>query len=192
VRTELSVADSRAVLLARGALVRRKGIEVLLEALPRMTAARATWTLRVAGDGPERANLERRATELGLAEQVRFLGRRDDAVELLNACDVLVMPSRREGLGVAALEAMASKRAVVASNVGGLGQTVVHGETGVLVPPDDADELARALDRVVRHAAVRALFGRQGRARVESGFDAARMVEQYEALYREVLAEAAR
>jgi glycosyltransferase involved in cell wall biosynthesis len=191
VRRELGAGPSQVVLLALGALVRRKGLDVLLEALGRSARERREWDLWVAGDGPEREALERRAAEIGLAPNVRFLGRWADAAELLAACDVLVMPSRREGLGVAALEAMAAGRAVVASDVGGLGQAVVHERTGLLVAPEDADALAAALDRLVGDASLRAWLGRQGPSRIGEGFLASQMVAAYDALYREVLAEAA-
>ena len=172
------------MLLVMAALVRRKGIDVLLDALARLSCPPA---LLVAGEGEERPALEARASALGLAG-VRFLGQRADKGDLLAACDVLVLPSRQEGLGVAALEAMAAGRAVVASDVGGLGQAVVEGVTGLLVPPGDAAALAEAVARLARDPALRASLGAAGPARVEQGFRAECMVASYEALYREVLA----
>ncbi len=192
VRRELGVADERVVLLTSGALVRRKGLDVLLDALAQAAFASAAWSLWIAGDGAEREALEQRARELTLEGNVHFLGRRDDIPELLNACDAVVMPSRREGLGVAALEAMAACRAVVATKVGGLASTVVDGETGLLVAADDASALALALRRVVADAALRKRLGEAGRARLSQGFLAEQMVDAYAALYREVLAEAQR
>jgi glycosyltransferase involved in cell wall biosynthesis len=191
-RAEFGIYDDRVVLLTLGALVERKGLDVLLAALARSVRPRGCWALWIAGDGEQRASLERQVAELKLGEDVLFLGRRTDAADLLHACDALVMPSRREGLGVAALEAMAAGRAVVASRVGGLAQVVVDGDTGILVPAGDADELARALDRLIGHPALRLLFGTNGKARMASGFDAQRMVDAYAELYREVLAEGAR
>jgi glycosyltransferase involved in cell wall biosynthesis len=99
------------------------------------------------------------------------------------------MPSRAEGLGVAALEAMAAGRAVVASRVGGLGEAVVHERTGLLVPPDDAPALAAALLALVEDADLRARYSAAGPGRVAEGFLAEQMVDAYEALYREVLEE---
>ncbi len=122
---------------------------------------------------------------------MRFLGRRSDVPDLLEACDVFVLPSRREGLGVAALEAMARGRPVVASAVGGLAETVVTEQTGLLVAPGDAAALAAALERLLADPALARRLGAAGAARVEQHFLAEQMVSAYETLYREILAERA-
>jgi glycosyltransferase involved in cell wall biosynthesis len=166
--------------------VHRKGIDVLVEACAH--APRAT-VLVVAGDGPEHARLEVRARELGI--RALFLGPREDKAELLAACDVFALASRAEGLGVAALEAMACGRAVVATRVGGLMEAVVDGRTGLLVPPDEAGALAAALVRLHADPELRARLGAEGPRRLAEGFAAEQMVAAYERLYREVLAEAA-
>ena len=140
------VPEDALLLLVLANLVPRKGVDVLLEALVGLEPAPRLW---IAGDGPERGALEAQAQQLGLAERVHFLGRCDDTGDLLAACDVFVMPSRLEGLGVAALEAMAAGRPVVASRVGGLAGLVVHERTGLLVPPDDVASLADALRRLL-------------------------------------------
>jgi glycosyltransferase involved in cell wall biosynthesis len=163
-------------------------VDVLLEACARL--ARPV-VLLVAGDGPERLALERRAQELGFAQGACFLGARTDKAELLAASDVLALASRAEGLGVAALEAMACARPVVASAVGGLAEAVVAERTGLLVPPGDAGALAAALRRLHDEPVLRARLGREGPRRVGEGFLAEQMVAAYEALYRTVLAEAA-
>jgi glycosyltransferase involved in cell wall biosynthesis len=195
VRAELGLTPDEPVLLVLAALVERKGIDVLLEALARLRDGRAGAAaeppaLLVAGDGPARGALAAQAARLGLAG-VRFLGLRADKAELLAACDAFVLPSRFEGLGVAALEAMAAGRAVVATTVGGLGEAVVDGETGLLVPPDDPAALAAALARLLCDPAERLRLGAAGPARVAQGFLAEQMVAAYDALYRDVLAEAA-
>jgi glycosyltransferase involved in cell wall biosynthesis len=189
VRAELGAPADAAVLLTLGALVRRKGLDVLLAALARLAARGVEPLCWLGGDGPERAALEKRAAKLGLAPRVRFLGPRRDVGDLLAAADVLVMPSRREGLGVAALEAMAAGTPIVASNVGGLGEAVVEGRTGLLVPPADADALAAALGRMLGDGALRARCAAEGPRRIDEGFHVERMVDGYEELYREVLAE---
>ncbi len=192
VRAAEGVAPEEPLLLALAALVRRKGIDVLLEALERLAAEGRAPRLWIAGDGPVRAALERQASAASLAERVRFLGRREDAADLLAACDVFVMPSRREGLGVAALEAMAAGRPVVASRVGGLATAVLDARTGLLVPPEDPAALAEALSTLLGDGALRARLGAAGPARVAADFGAEGMVEAYEKLYRELLTEARR
>jgi glycosyltransferase involved in cell wall biosynthesis len=187
-RAQLGAGPEMPVLLVAANLVRRKGVDVLLAAVAAL-APRSRSTLWVAGDGPERAELESAAARLGIAERVRFLGRRSDVPDLLEACDVFVLPARQEGLGVAALEAMARGRPVVASAVGGLAEIVIPERTGLLVPPDDAAALAAALDRLLADPGLARRLGAAGAARVAEHFLAEQMVSAYEALYREILAE---
>ncbi|MDH4096601.1 MAG: glycosyltransferase [Betaproteobacteria bacterium] len=190
-RAREGLADDTPCLLALASLVARKGIDVLIDAVSLLGDTDLRPTLWIAGDGPERPALERRARARGLAQRVRFLGRRSDVADLLAACDVFVLPSRREGLGVAALEAMAAARPVIASDVGGLGEAVVHERTGLLVPPGDAAALRGALARLLGDAPLRKRLGDAGPVRVRERFTADRMVEAYEALYHELLAEGA-
>jgi glycosyltransferase involved in cell wall biosynthesis len=186
-RRSLEADEGAVVLLALASLVPRKGLDVLLDALA--AAGPRRLLLWIAGDGPEHAALEARAERLGLTSRVRFLGRRADAPDLLAACDVAVLPSRREGLGVAALEAMGARRPVLASNVGGLGDAVVDERTGLLVPPEDVPALARALVRLEEDPELRRRLGDAGPDRVAEGFLASQMVAAYEKLYRSVLEE---
>jgi glycosyltransferase involved in cell wall biosynthesis len=188
-RAREGVGADDVVVLAMSALVRRKGLDVLLDALAVLARRDLRPTVWIAGDGPERAGLAAQAARLGLTAQVRWLGQRSDVGDVLNACDVFVLPSRREGLGVAALEAMASARPLVASAVGGLGDAVLDGRTGLLVPPEDPPALATALERLLNDAALRARLGAAGPQRVAEGFLPEQMVAGYEAVYREVLAD---
>lgn len=190
VRAEFGAGRDDIVVLGLGALVPRKGFDVLLRALAELARRGVRPRAWIAGDGAEREPLERAARTAGLASDVRFLGRRADVGDLLAGCDVFCLPSRAEGLGVAALEAMAAGRAVVATRVGGLGDAVVDGRTGLLVAPDDAAALALALERLVLDGALRARFGAEGPARVAEGFLPEQMVASYAALYREILAPA--
>lgn len=185
-RRALGAQEEDVVLLTLSALVHRKGLDVLLEALSAAGDAGSSpgVVLWIGGDGPEREALAAQAERLALSDRVRFLGRREDVPDLLAACDVFVLPSRREGMGVAALEAMGAGRAVVASQVGGLGEAVVDGRTGLLVPPEDAPALARALQRVVSEPELRERLGEAGPGRVAEGFLAEQMVSAYERLYR--------
>lgn len=125
-----------------GTLASAKGPDVLLEAWPRIRAGAPGAALEVAGSGPARPELERAA-----GPGVIFHGRlpRAGVAELLDRCWCLAVPSRTEGLGRVVLEAMARGRAVVASDVGGLPELVIDGETGRLVPPGDPAALASAI-----------------------------------------------
>jgi glycosyltransferase involved in cell wall biosynthesis len=184
--------DDAPVLLVVAALVHRKGIDVLLASLARLAEEGLRPALWIAGQGPARPALEKLARELRLEGQVRFLGQRSDVADLLSACDVFILPSRHEGLGVAALEAMAAGRPIVATRVGGLAEAVVHERTGLLVPPEDPAALGDALARLLRDFELRARLAAEGPARIAEGFRADDLVEAYERVYGEVLAEAGR
>jgi len=186
-RAAEGAGEAEVVLLTTAALVRRKGIDVLLDALAALRARGARPRAWIAGDGPQRAALAAQATALGLGDQVRWLGRRDDVGDLLAACDIFVLPSRAEGLGVAAREAMAAARPVLASAVGGLADAVVDERTGLLIPPGDAVALGAALERLVHEPELRLRLGAAGPARVAEGFLPEQMVDAYERLYAEVL-----
>ncbi|HKA13973.1 MAG TPA: glycosyltransferase [Myxococcota bacterium] len=187
-RDRLGAAPDTPCMLVAAHLVHRKGVDVLLAAAAAL-AQRSRYALWIAGDGPERAALEASAARLGIGERVHFLGHRADVPDLLEACDVFALPSRHEGLGVAALEAMARARPVVASAVGGLAEIVVPEETGLLVPPGDAAALAGALERLLAEPAFAMRLGAAGAKRVSEHFRADQMVSAYELLYREILAE---
>jgi glycosyltransferase involved in cell wall biosynthesis len=141
------------LLVTVGRLADKKGIDVLLDALARVPGAR----LDVVGDGPDRERLEAQATELGLADRVRFLGRqpREGVLDALRRATAVVIPSKvgaggdMEGTPVVLCETMAAGVPVVASALGGLEECLVDGKTGLLVPPGDVEALAEALSRVV-------------------------------------------
>lgn len=181
-------AGAEPVILTVSALVARKGLDVLLDAVAALAGRGLLPHVWLAGEGPERQALAARAAALGLDGRVQLLGPVRAVADLLAACDVFVLPSRREGLGVAALEAMAAGRAVVASAVGGLATAVVDQRTGLLVPPGDAAALADALERLLRDPAWRERLAAAGPSRVAEGFLPAQMVAAYEDTYRSVLA----
>ncbi|MEZ4266465.1 MAG: glycosyltransferase [Myxococcota bacterium] len=134
-------------LLFLGRLSPEKGLDLLLAALALPAAPPAR--LDVVGDGPERAALERTAAAAGLSARATFHGFQSDVAPFLAAADALVMPSRREGLPMALIEAVAAARPVVATAVGGIPELVTPGDNGELAPPDDAPALAAALARLV-------------------------------------------
>jgi len=184
-RARYGITDGQWLAVVVGALEERKGHTVLLEALAALRDPR----LRVlcAGDGSLRDALPARAAALGLGDRVRFLGAVDDVAELLAAADAFLMPSHHEGLGVAALEAMAAGIPVVASRVGGLPEAVVDGETGLLVPPADPAALAAAITRLAADPAHARELGAAGRARVQARFSMTAMAEGTLAVYRELV-----
>jgi glycosyltransferase involved in cell wall biosynthesis len=138
----------------------------------------------IAGRGDQEAPLRRLADELGISPRVHLLGLRQDVDRVLLAADVFVQPSRSEGLPLAVLEAMAAALPVVATNVGGVGEAVVDGETGILVPPGDSPALAAAARAVLAMPDRGAGLGQFGRKRAIRDFSVREMVDRYCALYR--------
>ena len=143
--------------------------------------------LMIAGDGPQRRELEQQIVQLGLTETVRLLGNRDDVAQLLAECDVFALSSMAEGMPVTLLEAMAARLPVVATNVGGIASVVEDGATGTLVPAGDPPALAEALRTYVADEQLRRQHGDAGRARVTAQFDLSTMVSAYATLYDELL-----
>ena len=188
-RTALGASPDTTCLLCVASLVSRKGIDVLLQSMARLRDAGFKPALWIAGDGPERERLERLARQLGIEGQVLFLGQRGDTSDLLVASDIFVLSSRKEGLGVAALEAMALGRPVVASRVGGLAEVIDDGRTGVLVRPDDPEALGEALAKLLEDAGLRRRLGAAGPERIRDEFSPDRMVKAYERLYTDILEE---
>jgi glycosyltransferase involved in cell wall biosynthesis len=126
-------------------------------------------------------------TELGVNRSVVFPGFVDDIPGILALSDIAVLPSLKEAAGGAVLEAMAAGKPVVASRVGGIPESVVDGTTGFLVPPGDSEALSRSIIRLLDDPPLRQQFGKAGRERVEAKFSIEGMVQQYEALYQELL-----
>jgi glycosyltransferase involved in cell wall biosynthesis len=169
-----------------GRLAHHKGIEQFLEAAQHSGALHA-----IVGEGPERPRLEALARRLGVATRVRFLGRvrTEDLPWAYAACDVAALPSvsRLEAFGIAALEAMASGRAVVVSDIPGVREVVEHDVSGVVVAPLDARALGEAIGSLARDPARAARMGEQGRKRVEARFATPRVVDRLEQAYARVL-----
>jgi glycosyltransferase involved in cell wall biosynthesis len=184
IRRDLGLVDEVvAIIVAR--IDRLKGHEYLLRALAQVRDAGTALTLLVAGDGAERANMERLAGELQLgAGHVRFLGFRADVTELLAASDFFVLPSLTEGLPLCVLEAMAHRLPVVATPVGGIPELVTDGVHGRLVPVQDVEALASAMTELATDAGRRHTLGEAAYATVREHFSFEAMADKYEQLYQ--------
>ena len=184
VRGSLDTPPDVPLALALGRLHVNKGFDVLLAALAQVPQLH----LWLAGDGELGAALQRQAAALGVAGRVRFLGWREDIQALLAAADVLVCPSRHEPLGNVVIEAWAAGVPVVATASEGPGALIADGESGLLVPVDDADALARAMIRLADDGGLRTRLAAAGRAAYEAEYSEARVV----GLYRDFFAQVAR
>lgn len=157
-------SHDRPYVLALGRLIPKKGFDILLRAWAQAQADDAVqkFDLLLAGDGPERGNLESLARELRL--DVHFLGRADrpKTVSLFKGCAFFVLPSRLEPMGIVNLEAMAAGRAILASNVGGVPEIVYDDENGILFPSENIEALARELARLCGDEALRNRLGLAG------------------------------
>lgn len=184
-RAELTGGRDRRIVLTAARLDEQKGHPVLLEAAARLPDV----VFALAGDGPDRAALEAQASSLGLEDRVVFLGHRTDVPQLLAACDVFALPSLFEGSSLALLEAMAGRRAVVSSAIGGTEELIADGEQGLLVPAGDAGALAAALRRLLTDAELRRDLADAARARVERDFSPAAMAGRVTGIYAELLVD---
>jgi len=143
--------------------------------------------LLMIGDGPERQNAERLCRELGLCDEIRFLGKQDAIEELLAICDLFLMPSESESFGLAALEAMACEVPVVSSNGGGLPEVNIHGVTGFLSDPGNVEEMADYAVQLLSNEEMLQRF-RVNALEQARRFDIGNILPHYEAYYQEVLA----
>ena len=174
-----------AVLVAR--LSPEKDIATLLSAVVLVARDEPAFQMEIAGEGASQAELQRLASELGLAEHVRFLGLVHDVPALLARARLFVLPSLTEGASLTLLEAMARGLPVVATRVGGNAEVVIDGETGFLIPTRSPAALAEKILRLWREPERARRMGQAGRERVERFFNVRAMVREYEELYRHVL-----
>jgi glycosyltransferase involved in cell wall biosynthesis len=183
IRRELALSEDTFVIGTIARLDPVKDLGVLITAVSRCKSG-PRLALLVIGDGSERAALEALTRQLGAESVVRFLGHREDARELLAACDLYANSSISEGVSLTILEAMAAGLAVVATAVGGTPE-VVDASCGRLVPSRAPDTLGAAIADLAVHGALRTRLGGAGRSRVESRFTLDRMVREYRDAYYE-------
>ncbi len=189
VRRELALGSDDLVLLQVARLDPLKDHATALAALSHVVHERPATHLLLAGDGPLRGEIEGRARALGLEPHVRLLGTRRDVDRLLAAADVMLLTSISEGIPLTLLEAMAAGLPVVATRVGGVGEVVEHGRTGLLVQAGDDMTLAQAVLTLADSPVLRNEMGQHGRQRMEQFFSEKRMRERYGELYRELTGE---
>ena len=141
--------------------------------------------LLLVGDGPDRQRAEQRCRELGICDQVRFLGKQDQVEEVLSIADLFLIPSGSETFGLAALEAMSCSVPVISSNIGGLPEVNVHGETGYLCDLDDTECMANYAVDILRDEKLHQRMAKNARNRAKQ-FEMGKIIEIYEAYYEEV------
>jgi glycosyltransferase involved in cell wall biosynthesis len=185
IRAELGIDTDALVVCAVARLHLLKGIDLLLRAVAELKPRWPSLRTVIVGAGAEEESLRRLAAKECLDDVVHFTGYRADARRLMRAADLIVVPSRREGLPLAVIEAMAARKPVVAANVGGIPEAVVDGATGLLFSPENVAALGESIERLLGDANLRAALGDAARARVEREFSEAAMVAKTAALYEE-------
>jgi glycosyltransferase involved in cell wall biosynthesis len=171
------------LVLVPARLTEQKGHRFLLRALVDVPDAH----FALAGDGPERAALEAQARDLGVEARVSFLGYRNDVAALLSVCDLVVLPSLYEGLPVSLLEAMAARRPVIATRIGGTDELVTSGRTGLLVEPGNATALAVAIRSLLDDTAAARELAERASLLVERRFSAEAMCNRVGEIYEQLL-----
>ncbi|HUV14843.1 MAG TPA: glycosyltransferase, partial [Acidobacteriota bacterium] len=164
-----------------------KGHRTLLRAIAELKDSCPEALLLIVGDGELRAELEDAVVDLGISDQVEFLGFRSDVEGLVKQFDICCLPSLSEGLSSAILAAMAARLPVIATSVGGIPELVQDGVTGKLVKPNQSQELAVALAALLKDQVLRQRMGKSGRQRVESHFTLRQKLDATERAYEELL-----
>lgn len=176
----------KTVILLIGRLHEEKGHRYLFEAIPKIKDKVGEVSILLAGDGPQKVQIEAEAKQFGVEKDVHFLGRRYDIPELLQIASIAVMPSLAESFGFVALEAMSMGTPLVASDAGGLVEVVKDGETGIIVPKADSSAIAEAVGRVLQSFELQSKFKENCPKHVEK-FTFEKMIRGYERVYKSLL-----
>ena len=143
--------------------------------------------LVLVGDGPDRSECERLCRELKLCDHVKFLGKQNGLVDILNASDLFLIPSQSESFGLAALEAMSCALPVISSSVGGLPELIKHNETGFIAEIGDIGRMAKYAIELFSNKRKYDLFSNASRKRVENNFDKKIVIPEYESFYNKIM-----
>lgn len=189
-RAQFGIPAGDRLVLAAGRLVEVKNFGLLIEATAHLRARGVRCRVLIAGHGPLRASLERRAEELGLEDQVHFAGLVSNLDELMQGADVFVLPSLWEGLPLTLLEAMAAGLPVIGTRVRGISEIIEEGRNGLLVAPTDPRELAGAIAALLADPARRALMGAASREIAVRDYDFERVNRELGELYASVMRSA--
>jgi glycosyltransferase involved in cell wall biosynthesis len=186
-RRQLGARDGDLMILSMARLAEDKGLEYLIRAASILPRTGRRILVAIAGSGPARDRLEQLAGNLGVSDRVVFLGFRQDVGDLLAACDLVVLPSLREGLSIALLEAMAAGKPIIATSIGSQREVASQAEMACLVRPGDALGLGEAILRLAGDQALMARLGTSARTLYESRYTKDRMLHSYRQLYFDLL-----
>ncbi|MDA1052819.1 MAG: glycosyltransferase [Planctomycetota bacterium] len=182
-RTQLGIAPERRILLCVGRLHRQKGFDWLLRLAPELLSRLPKHDLVIAGDGPERKSLRELATRLGIQNRVHFVGWRPDVPQWMQEAEILLLPSRWEGMPNVLIEAMGRGLPVVASSVEGVKEVLGPLAEEQAVPVGDTSAFVAAVCRVANDSHHRQILGNENRERIQAEFSLNEMIPRYEELY---------
>ncbi|MFH1192472.1 MAG: glycosyltransferase family 4 protein [bacterium] len=190
-RHEFKSVSKNHCLLTVGRLVKRKGHDMVIKALPKVIKKIPNVSYIIGGDGENRAYLENLVKECNMQNYVKFLGRVDDEEKdkLYKNCNIFIMPSRNidgdvEGFGIVYIEAASYGKPVIAGKSGGISEAVLDGETGILVNPESIDEIADAIIKLLSDSDLANKFGVRGRERALRDFNWNTQIEKIEKLLK--------
>lgn len=189
IRERLDIRDTDYVGATIGRLTKVKGQRYLIEALPLIKKEIPNIVLLIAGDGEDSESLKNLALVSDVSSCVRFLGHREDIADILACVDCFYLSSLNEGFGMVLLEAMAMRKPIIATEVGGIPEVVVNGVTGILIPPADPIAIALATLELYRDPSLRERMGLAGYSRLKSTFGIDNHVRSTEILYEDLLKE---
>jgi len=187
IRQELGIAPDALLVVSVARLEREKNLETLIAAMRAVLAAEPRAVCLIVGDGSQRETLLAQISAFGLEGRVRLIGFRSDALAVMNAGDIFVLPSAAESFGLVLIEAMSVEKPVIAMRAGGPGEIVENGETGYLVTPAAVDELANALLALLSDINLRRRMGTAGHARFMKKYTVAGMTRGTIAVYERAL-----
>jgi glycosyltransferase involved in cell wall biosynthesis len=187
IRAGLGVGPDQALIVCAARLEQEKDVRSLIAAMPAVLTAAPDAICVAAGEGSQRGALASQIDSLGLRNSVRLAGFCEDAMSLINAADLFVLPSLAEPFGLVLIEAMSLGKPVIATNAGGPREIVEDGLTGLLVPPAEPIALAAAITRLIRDPSLRIEMGLRGRQRFTQNYTVARMSADILRIYHDAL-----
>jgi len=175
------------IIISVAALHERKGINYLIEAMPKITSEFPNVKLVIVGEGPERTKLEKLIKKLDQERHIQLLGHINSTAPLMKSANIFCLPSKREAFGLVNLEAMITGLPIVATKVGGIPEIIEDNENGILIEPENSEAIAEALKKLVKSESLREKLGKRGLEIVKSRFSAKKMAEEYGKIYDKII-----
>ena len=186
-KEELGIRDEVIVLATFGRLAPEKGHRYLIEAAAQVRGVFKNIVVLIIGEGEIKKRLMQQASRLGIEKEIKFLGERQDIPELLSITDIVILPSLYEGFPLAALEAMAADKPIIATSVGGLPELITDKQDGILVEPKSSSSLAESILRLIKDKDFARQLVLRAKGKIKNRFNQEKMLSRITALYDEVL-----